>query len=90
MPWYVIWVLPLAALGKSLNLRRVALIFTAYLVFGFAPSTGMWLSKLGINLMNSPAGQASTTLQTQARPITPCQICVRTSGPGAPRQPVNC
>jgi hypothetical protein len=63
VPWYVIWVLPLAALGKSLNLRRVALIFTAYLVFGFAPSTGTWLSKLGINLMNSPAGQASTTLQ---------------------------
>jgi hypothetical protein len=63
VPWYVIWVLPLAALGKSLNLRRVVLVFTAYLVIGFAPSTGTWLSKLGINLLNTPAGQASTVLQ---------------------------
>jgi hypothetical protein len=63
VPWYVVWVLPLAALGTSLRLRRAALVFTAYLVIGFAPSTGTYLSKLGINLMNSPAGQASQTLQ---------------------------
>jgi hypothetical protein len=63
VPWYVIWVLPLAALGKSVNLRRVALIITAYLVIGFAPYTGSLLGKFGINLMNSPAGNASTTLQ---------------------------
>jgi hypothetical protein len=63
VPWYVIWLLPLAALGTSLKLRRVALVFTAYLVIGFAPYTGTLLGKFGINLMNSPAGQASTTLQ---------------------------
>jgi len=63
VPWYVIWLLPLAALGTSLKLRRVALVFTTYLVIGFAPYTGTLLGKFGINLMNSPAGQASTTLQ---------------------------
>ena len=31
VPWYVIWLLPLAALGTSLKLRRVALVFTAVL-----------------------------------------------------------
>jgi Glycosyltransferase family 87 len=63
VPWYVIWLLPLAAIGTSLRLRRVALAFTAYLVIGFAPITGTVLSKVGVNLMNSPAGQASQTLQ---------------------------
>ncbi len=63
VPWYVIWLLPLAAIGTSLRLRRVALAFTAYLVIGFAPVTGTLLSKVGINLMNSPAGHASQTLQ---------------------------
>ena len=32
MPWYVVWLLPLAALGASRNLRLAALAFTAYLV----------------------------------------------------------
>ncbi len=63
VPWYVIWVLPLAAFGTSLRLRRVALLLTLYLVLAFAPSTGSLLGKMGINLMNSPAGQASLTLQ---------------------------
>ncbi len=63
VPWYVIWLLPLAAIGTSLRLRRAALILTAYLVIGFAPYTGSLLSKLGINLMNTPAGRASQILQ---------------------------
>jgi hypothetical protein len=63
VPWYVIWVLPLAAIGMSLRLRRLALLLTLYLVIGFAPATGTLLGKLGINLMNNPAGQASLTLQ---------------------------
>jgi Glycosyltransferase family 87 len=63
VPWYVIWLLPLAALGMSVTLRRVAVAFTVYLVIGFIPTTGMVLSKLGIDLMNSPAGRASQALQ---------------------------
>ena len=62
-PWYVVWLLPLAALATSYKLRRVAVIFTVYLVIGFIPETGTILSKFGINLMDSSAGHASTALQ---------------------------
>ena len=40
MPWYVIWVLPLAALGSSVRLRRAALALTVFLVLTFLPSSG--------------------------------------------------
>jgi hypothetical protein len=63
VPWYVVWLLPLAALATSYRLRQAALILTVYLVFGFAPYTGSLLSKVHINLMNSPAGHASQSLQ---------------------------
>ena len=40
MPWYVVWLLPLAALGASRNLRVATLAFTAYLVIvSVAPPT---------------------------------------------------
>ncbi len=63
VPWYVVWLLPLAALATSYRLRRAALIFTVYLVIGFAPYTGTLLGKIHVNLMSSPAGHASQTLQ---------------------------
>jgi alpha-1,6-mannosyltransferase len=63
VPWYVIWVLPLAALGTSVRLRRAAIAFTAYLVLAFIPETGIVLAKLGINPMGSSTGQASKVLQ---------------------------
>jgi hypothetical protein len=63
VPWYVVWLLPLAALATSHRLRRVALILTVYLVIGFIPETGTLLSKIHVNLMNSPAGHASQILQ---------------------------
>jgi hypothetical protein len=65
VPWYVIWVLPLAALGTSVRLRRAALIFTAYLVFAFIPETGIFLSDHGINPMGSASGQASKARQAK-------------------------
>jgi hypothetical protein len=61
MPWYVIWVLPLAALGASLRLRRVALAATVFLVITFLPVTGIVLGKLHLNPMGGAAGIASTT-----------------------------
>jgi hypothetical protein len=63
VPWYVIWVLPLAALGTSVRLRRAAAAFTIYLVLAFIPSTAMFLAAHQINLMGGAAGQASKTLQ---------------------------
>ena len=63
VPWYVIWLLPLAALGTSLRLRRAAMAITVYLVFAFIPTTGMFLNAHHINLMGGSAGQASKELQ---------------------------
>ncbi len=63
VPWYVIWVLPLAALGGSVRLRRATIALTIYLVLAFIPVTGQFLADHGINPMGGPAGQASKTLQ---------------------------
>jgi hypothetical protein len=63
VPWYVIWLLPLAALGNTLKLRRAAIAMTVYLVFAFVPTMGWVQSKLGFHMMSGSAGQASTALQ---------------------------
>ena len=63
VPWYVVWLLPLAALGTSLRLRRATLVLTVFLVFAFVPATGQFLSQHNINLLSSPVGQASTSRQ---------------------------
>jgi hypothetical protein len=65
VPWYVVWLLPLAALGSSLRLRRATVLLTVYLVIAFAPMTGLILQTEGINLMGSSVGQASHALQSK-------------------------
>lgn len=63
MPWYVIWVLPLAALGSSVRLRRAALLLTVFLVLSFIPLTGNYLDNHGIHPLGSVTGQTSQKLQ---------------------------
>jgi Glycosyltransferase family 87 len=63
MPWYVVWLLPLAALAASVRLRRVALGLTVYAVLAFVPVVNTYMNDHGINLLNTPAGRASTSLQ---------------------------
>jgi hypothetical protein len=63
VPWYVVWLLPLAALGRSDRLRRASIGLTVFLVFTFIPATGIVLYDAGINPMDSSVGQASITLQ---------------------------
>ncbi|MGO9960118.1 MAG: glycosyltransferase family 87 protein [Solirubrobacteraceae bacterium] len=63
MPWYVIWLLPLAALAGSVRLRRAALVLTVFLVVTFVPATGLYLSDHGFAPLNTTAGQASMALQ---------------------------
>jgi hypothetical protein len=60
MPWYVIWVLPLAAVAASGRLRAVTLALTVFLVLTFMPLTGTVLSNLGVNPMGSPVGHVAT------------------------------
>jgi hypothetical protein len=63
MPWYVIWVLPLAALSSSLRLRRTALALSVFLVLVFLPSSPKFWSLIHFNPLSGSAGQASQTLQ---------------------------
>jgi hypothetical protein len=63
MPWYVVWLLPLAALATSVRLRRVALALTVYAVLVFVPVVNTYMNDHGINLLNTSAGRASTSLQ---------------------------
>ncbi len=63
MPWYVVWLLPLAALGTSLRLRRIAAALTVYLLFVFVPTVNNYVNDHNINLLNTNAGRASSSLQ---------------------------
>jgi alpha-1,6-mannosyltransferase len=44
MPWYVLWVLPFAAIGHSRALRRAAIVLTAFLALTLLPVSGYLLS----------------------------------------------
>jgi hypothetical protein len=63
VPWYVIWLLPLAALAVSPGLRRTALAFTVFLVLTFMPAAQIYMSAHGINPLGSSVGQASRSHQ---------------------------
>jgi alpha-1,6-mannosyltransferase len=63
MPWYLIWLAPLAALGASPALRRAFLGLTVFLVLTFMPATGIYFASHGIDPMATPAGHASSKLQ---------------------------
>jgi Glycosyltransferase family 87 len=63
MPWYVVWLLPLAALGTSPRLRRLAAALTVYLLLVFVPAVNNYLSDHNVNLLNTSAGRASSSLQ---------------------------
>jgi hypothetical protein len=63
VPWYIVWLLPLAALGTSIRLRQTAVALTVFLVIAFIPATPLFLSDHGINPLGTAAGQASRSLQ---------------------------
>jgi hypothetical protein len=63
VPWYVTWLLPFAALGASVRLRRAALILSTFLVLSFVPATGIVLSHLRIDPMAGSAAHASQVRQ---------------------------
>jgi hypothetical protein len=65
MPWYVVWLLPLAGLVADRRLRIVAVAFTVYLVLAFSPWANYWMSDHGINLLSTHAGGAATSLQNK-------------------------
>jgi hypothetical protein len=62
MPWYVVWLLPLAAISASARLRTTALALTIFLVLTFMPLTGTAFTNAGINPMASHVGRAAASL----------------------------
>jgi hypothetical protein len=65
MPWYILWALPLAALTRSRWLRRVAVVFSVFLVLSFTPEWAVLLASWGIRPMSSPAGHAALVYQSK-------------------------
>ena len=65
MPWYVIWLLPLAALSSSQRLRRTAVALTVFLVLVFLPSSSRFWNLVNFNPLSGSAGQASSSLQAK-------------------------
>ena len=63
MPWYAMWLTPLAALGASSRLRKATLALTVYLVLCFVPGTQILLAQHGLDPMGGSVGQAIEHLQ---------------------------
>ncbi|MBV8999818.1 MAG: DUF2029 domain-containing protein, partial [Solirubrobacterales bacterium] len=65
MPWYVIWMLPLAAVASSVRLRRAAAVLTVFVVLTFMPVHSTVFGWLGFVPTRGAAWQASQRLQTK-------------------------
>jgi hypothetical protein len=57
LPWYVLWVLPLAALAGSRRLRNVALVLGAYLIVAWAPASTLIWNGIGFHPEKTPLGR---------------------------------
>jgi hypothetical protein len=57
LPWYVLWVLPFAALSSSRRLRAAALVLGAYLILSWAPSSGAFWHSIGFHPERTPLGR---------------------------------
>jgi hypothetical protein len=56
MPWYVLWVLPLAALAGSRRLRNVTLLLGVYLIIAWAPASNLLWNAIGFRPERTPLG----------------------------------
>ena len=63
VPWYVVWVLPLAALARSTRLRGATLALSLFLVLAFVPATPLVMSQLKLSTMRGAASQAALARQ---------------------------
>ena len=57
LPWYVLWVLPLAALSSSRRLRVAALVLGVYLIVSWAPASGLLWNAIGFHPEKTPLGR---------------------------------
>ena len=57
LPWYVLWVLPLAALSGSRRLRTTALVLGVYLIIAWAPASGLLWNTIGFHPEKTSLGR---------------------------------
>jgi hypothetical protein len=57
LPWYVLWVLPLAALSTSRRLRGAALLIGVYLIMAWAPLSGTVFNAIGFHPEKTALGR---------------------------------
>ena len=57
LPWYIIWVLPMAALSRSRKLRVATLALGAYLILTWVPLATAMDSALGFHPSKTPLGE---------------------------------
>ena len=57
LPWYVLWLLPLAALAGSRRLRTVALILGVYFIAAWSPVSGGFLHAIGFHPEKTSLGR---------------------------------
>jgi hypothetical protein len=57
LPWYVLWVLPLAALSVSRRLRTAALLLGVYFIVAWAPVTGYAFNAIGFHPEKTALGR---------------------------------
>ena len=57
LPWYVLWVLPMAALSRSRRLRATALALGVYLIIAWAPASGFLWNAIGFHPEKTSLGR---------------------------------
>jgi hypothetical protein len=57
LPWYVLWVLPLAALSSSRRLRTTALLLGVYFILAWAPIAGTAFNAIGFHPEKTSLGR---------------------------------
>jgi hypothetical protein len=57
LPWYVLWVLPLAAISTSRRLRIAALVVGVYLIVAWAPASGLLWNAIGFHPEKTSLGR---------------------------------
>jgi hypothetical protein len=57
LPWYVLWVLPLAALSSSRRLRAATLVLGVYFIVAWAPASGQLWNAIGFHPEKTSLGR---------------------------------
>ena len=57
LPWYVLWILPLAAIAGSRRLRTTALVLGVYLIVAWSPASGLLWKAIHFYPEKTPLGR---------------------------------